>query len=199
MAPSTNWTDERIETLTRLWCAGMSATQIAVRLGGGLTRNAVIGKIHRLQISRPSKWDRLSEDERVAELRRLTARQYSRSEIARHFGTTPHMVCSWCERFGIDSASQKGRLKVWVPQKAPSNVAPLLVPQPSDDLTPLAAMSEVRERQCRHIPGDAADDDPAMCGRPVPEGSEFSFCEHHAAKFLRGVSSAATSAVNITA
>ena len=44
------WTDDRVETLTQLWREGASATQIANRLGG-VTRNAVIGKIHRLGLS----------------------------------------------------------------------------------------------------------------------------------------------------
>ncbi len=42
-----NWTDERIELLKKLWTDGLSASQIAGELGG-ITRNAVIGKAHRL-------------------------------------------------------------------------------------------------------------------------------------------------------
>ena len=45
-----SWTDERIEVLRKLWAEGMSASQIASSLGG-VTRNAVIGKIHRLGLS----------------------------------------------------------------------------------------------------------------------------------------------------
>jgi len=45
-----SWTDERIETLKRLWTDGLSASQIATSLGE-VTRNAVIGKIHRLGLS----------------------------------------------------------------------------------------------------------------------------------------------------
>ena len=41
------WTDERVETLKKLWGDGLSASQIAAELGG-ITRNAVIGKVHRL-------------------------------------------------------------------------------------------------------------------------------------------------------
>ncbi len=48
------WTDERITLLRTLWTEGLSASQIAERLGG-VTRNAVIGKAHRLGLSgRPS-------------------------------------------------------------------------------------------------------------------------------------------------
>jgi GcrA cell cycle regulator len=44
------WTDERVELLKRLWSEGLSASQIAGRLGS-VTRNAVIGKVHRLGLS----------------------------------------------------------------------------------------------------------------------------------------------------
>jgi len=45
-----SWTDERVETLKRMWNEGQSASQIAKELGG-VTRNAVIGKVHRLGLS----------------------------------------------------------------------------------------------------------------------------------------------------
>jgi GcrA cell cycle regulator len=49
-----SWTEERIETLKKMWDSGMTATQIAEELGG-VSRNAVIGKAHRLGLqSRPS-------------------------------------------------------------------------------------------------------------------------------------------------
>jgi GcrA cell cycle regulator len=44
------WTDERVELLKKLWLEGLSASQIAKQLGG-VTRNAVIGKVHRLGLS----------------------------------------------------------------------------------------------------------------------------------------------------
>lgn len=43
-----DWTDERVELLRRLWSEGLSAGQVAAEIGAGVTRNAVIGKIHRL-------------------------------------------------------------------------------------------------------------------------------------------------------
>ena len=49
------WTDERITLLKQYWEEGRSASQIAEILGEGLSRNAVIGKAHRLGLaSRPS-------------------------------------------------------------------------------------------------------------------------------------------------
>ena len=44
------WTDDRVEVLTKLWREGRSAAAIARDLGG-VTRNAVLGKIHRLGLS----------------------------------------------------------------------------------------------------------------------------------------------------
>ncbi|MDQ0318824.1 GcrA cell cycle regulator [Pararhizobium capsulatum DSM 1112] len=44
-----NWTDERVEKLKKLWSEGLSASQIAAQLGG-VSRNAVIGKVHRLSL-----------------------------------------------------------------------------------------------------------------------------------------------------
>jgi GcrA cell cycle regulator len=48
------WTDERVAQLTKLWADGLSASQIAAELGG-ITRNAVIGKVHRLGLSGRAK------------------------------------------------------------------------------------------------------------------------------------------------
>ena len=45
------WTDDRVEQLKKLWAEGLSASQIAGRLGQGVTRNAVIGKVLRLNLS----------------------------------------------------------------------------------------------------------------------------------------------------
>ncbi len=44
------WTEERVEKLKELWAEGLSASEIA-RVLGGVTRNAVIGKVHRLRLA----------------------------------------------------------------------------------------------------------------------------------------------------
>ena len=49
-----SWNDERVETLKKLWSEGFSASQIAAQLGG-VTRNAVIGKVHRLGLAARAK------------------------------------------------------------------------------------------------------------------------------------------------
>ena len=48
------WNDERVDLLKKLWADGLSASQIAGELGG-VTRNAVIGKVHRLSLSGRAK------------------------------------------------------------------------------------------------------------------------------------------------
>jgi GcrA cell cycle regulator len=48
------WTEERVEQLKKLWADGLSASQIAAQLGN-ITRNAVIGKVHRLGLSGRAK------------------------------------------------------------------------------------------------------------------------------------------------
>ncbi len=45
------WTEERIECLKELWTEGLSASQIAAELGEGVSRNAVLGKAHRLGLA----------------------------------------------------------------------------------------------------------------------------------------------------
>lgn len=45
-----SWTDDQVTTLTKLWTDGLSASQIAKQLGG-VSRNAVIGKVHRLGLA----------------------------------------------------------------------------------------------------------------------------------------------------
>ena len=50
MEVNMSWTPDRVENLKKMWSEGQSASQIATDLGG-VTRNAVIGKIHRLGLS----------------------------------------------------------------------------------------------------------------------------------------------------
>lgn len=46
-----SWSDDRVALLKRLWGEGKTAAEIAKELGEGVTRNAVIGKAHRLKLS----------------------------------------------------------------------------------------------------------------------------------------------------
>lgn len=42
------WTDEMVETLRKMWAEGKTASQVSRALGGRVSRNAVVGKVHRL-------------------------------------------------------------------------------------------------------------------------------------------------------
>ena len=67
-----SWTDERVETLKKMWAEGQSASQIAKELGG-VTRNAVIGKVHRLGLSNRVGPGTSAEDEGTAASATATA------------------------------------------------------------------------------------------------------------------------------
>ena len=71
------WTDERVQVLRKLWAEGLSANQIAKQLSCGFSRNAVIGKVHRLGLagratpSRPTKTVRVTRPRAVVTAPRL--------------------------------------------------------------------------------------------------------------------------------
>lgn len=71
------WTDDRVGQLQQLWSEGLSASEIARRLGG-VTRNAVIGKLHRLGLlgsrSRVAIAPRAARTRRRPALRRQSRR-----------------------------------------------------------------------------------------------------------------------------
>jgi GcrA cell cycle regulator len=59
-----SWTEQQIQMLKEMWGHGFSASEIAGRIGGGLSRNAIIGKAHRLKLSsRPSPISREDGEE----------------------------------------------------------------------------------------------------------------------------------------
>src|SRR3546814_20845567 len=75
-----SWTDERIATLKKMWEGGATASQIADELGG-VSRNAVIGKAHRLDLkARPSPVK--AKDEQPAPTK-PAAKPVARKEAAR--------------------------------------------------------------------------------------------------------------------
>lgn len=67
------WTPERLEALTTLWAGGMSATRIAETLGG-VSRSAVLSKIHRLGIGRPAPASPRPKRPKVERVRKSRAR-----------------------------------------------------------------------------------------------------------------------------
>jgi GcrA cell cycle regulator len=76
-----DWNDERIEALTKMWREGLSASQVARQLGG-VSRSAVIGKVHRLGIAGREAPSRPTGD-RPANRIRATAGGARRAPAAR--------------------------------------------------------------------------------------------------------------------
>ncbi len=67
------WTEERVELLKKLWTDGLSASQIAGQMGG-VTRNAVIGKVHRLGLSGRAKTNAAPAQPRPRKVARAPSR-----------------------------------------------------------------------------------------------------------------------------
>jgi GcrA cell cycle regulator len=186
-----SWTDERVETLKRMWGEGQSASQIAKELGG-VTRNAVIGKVHRLGLS--NRVGGKDEDEETA----LAAPAPSAPTAARPEPAAPRPE---------PPAPRAEPPRAAVPPSAAvpaSNVTPLplrkaiipagqpLPPQPSlNEISPEALASvrevekrakrltlmELTERTCKWPIGDPATDDFWFCGLPSLPGKPY--CEAH--------------------
>jgi GcrA cell cycle regulator len=181
-----SWTDERVELLKKMWGEGQSASQIAKELGG-VTRNAVIGKVHRLGLSNRSGGATTANGKPPAK-----------------DGMDSHAPDPMPEAPPRPAAAAKPEPanQIEPEPERPSNVTPLrkaivpagqpLPPQPSaNEISPeaLAKQSEVEkhakrltlmqltERTCKWPIGDPATEDFYFCGLPVTPGKPY--CEAH--------------------
>jgi GcrA cell cycle regulator len=187
-----SWTDERVELLKKMWSEGQSASQIAKELGG-VTRNAVIGKVHRLGLSNRSGGTVPGNGKAPA----------SEAEEAPAVtpGPEPRETAAKPPRRDETEASTD---EAQAPQEETrtTNVTPLrkpivpagqpLPPQPSaNEISPeaLAKQSEVEkhakrltlmeltERTCKWPIGDPATEEFYFCGLPVQQGKPY--CDAH--------------------
>ncbi|MGH6735129.1 MAG: GcrA family cell cycle regulator [Methyloceanibacter sp.] len=147
------WTDERVELLKKLWAEGLSASQIAGRLGG-VTRNAVIGKVHRLGLSGRATSSRSSSPRP----RRVHApRQHRAASLT--FGTRGNVALK---------PSYEAEFE---PELLP--LEELVIP-----LHERASILTLKESMCRWPIGDPAEEDFHFCGRK--KAGTLPYCEHHA-------------------
>ncbi len=178
-----SWTDERVETLKTMWGEGKSASQIAKELGG-VTRNAVIGKVHRLGLSNRNGGggSPAAKAAAAAEPKEKAAAPAPKPAAPKPAPEpTPEPVAAT----PAPSAPVPFR-KTIVPAGQP------LPPQPStNEISPeaLAKVSEVEkkalklglmeltERTCKWPVGDPATDDFWFCGLPSQAGKPY--CEAH--------------------
>jgi GcrA cell cycle regulator len=177
-----SWTDERVELLKKMWGEGQSASQIAKELGG-VTRNAVIGKVHRLGLSnRNSTGAAKSAEpkEKVAAAAKPAAPPKVQPK------TEPARPIPPPQPKSADSRPNLPARKQIIPAGQP------LPPQPSaNEISPeaLAKVNEVEkkakrlslmdltERTCKWPVGDPATEDFWFCGLTVQQGKPY--CEAH--------------------
>ena len=151
-------TDERVELLKQLWTAGLSASQIAAELGGG-TRNAVIGKVHRLGLSGRTKTTRPSAP-RVRKARRPSMPPRP----------TTRVIGNTALKINVDTDEDLD--EEVAPVRVMATVEELFIP-PEERATIL----QLNEHTCKWPIGDPGHDDFYFCGRSSDAGVPY--CEHH--------------------
>lgn len=94
-----SWTVERVQTLRRLWAKGVPASQIGKDLG--CTRNAVIGKVHRLQLKARLDHDDINKarDRRIKEALAVLEQGGCLSDLAIQWGIARPRVTQWCKQY----------------------------------------------------------------------------------------------------
>ena len=148
------WNDERVDALKKLWADGLSASQIAGRLGG-VTRNAVIGKVHRLGLAGRATTSRMK-----SHTRRVRTAQAAKGRLMR---TRP---------IGVANSPLKS---LYLADTEP------YVPPAEELVIPLNERKYIQtltESCCRWPIGDPQQPDFHFCGKKKIPG--LPYCEVHA-------------------
>ncbi|PVA11272.1 GcrA cell cycle regulator [Pelagivirga sediminicola] len=203
-----SWSDDRVELLKKMWGEGQSASQIAKELGG-VTRNAVIGKVHRLGLSNRNGGAAAAapaqaapaaapaEPEAAAERQSAKAAPKPAAKPAKAPAAKPAAKAEPAPEPEEERApAPVTRIKPIIPAGQP------LPPQPStNEIDPkaLAKVSEVEKkakklslmeltsRTCKWPVGDPATDDFWFCGLPSQAGKPY--CEAHVGVAFQPMSS----------
>jgi GcrA cell cycle regulator len=158
MSDVASWTDDRVELLKRLWNDGLSASQIAGELGG-VTRNAVIGKVHRLGLSGRAKAPAANGAARA----RKPAPERPAAGVA-----TP------------GPARGAVALTPQVRQQPEARTEPRQEVVHPDVVVPFServSIMELRDNMCRWPMGDPTQADFRFCGLKTDAGVPY--CSHH--------------------
>jgi GcrA cell cycle regulator len=164
------WNDERVELLKKLWNEGLSASQIAGRLGG-VTRNAVIGKVHRLGLS-----GRVTPTRTLGTRRPRTrdASQQLQQQQQRRVVRPRPMIAA-----GASGAAAQRAPWQWEPSIQPEGM-----PEAAEEIfIPLEdrkSVLQLKEGDCRWPIGDPQHADFHFCGHGKHES--LPYCEFHARK-----------------
>jgi GcrA cell cycle regulator len=153
MDAALTWTDDRVALLRRLWEDGQSASKIAAQLGG-VTRNAVIGKVHRLGLAGRL---RAGEDGTSAKAVEIE------TAIAVVEAEAPEPVAILSHRPAPD----------FPPPAAAVPIEPVAIP-----LSQRVTIMDLRESMCRWPLGDPTTPDFRFCGARSITG--LPYCTHHA-------------------
>lgn len=138
------WTDERVVLLKRLWVEGKTAAEIAKLIGGGVTRNAVIGKAHRLKLS--GRISPIQENARPE------------SGITRTVSTSRKV-----QKSTLSKVSNRDII-------APVQLPPV---QENYCFGDGVSLVELKERMCRWPIGDPQEAGFKFCGGPSEEGLPY--------------------------
>lgn len=196
-----SWTEERIAILSKLWEGGSTASQIAEQLGG-VSRNAVIGKAHRLGLkSRPSPVKSNSGGKPKAATKKPAIRAKAKAPAARPVearpAATPAAARPTSASNAVPSQPLPNPSRASMPkivsvgpggflrqgpgdQQPPIPPAPprRLVPaKPSPEMAEKTSLLELNERVCRWPMGHPGEADFHFCGTDVNPG--FPYCVEH--------------------
>ncbi len=191
-----SWTDDRVELLKKMWGEGQSASQIAKELGG-VTRNAVIGKVHRLGLS-----NRAGTGAAAAAKPEPKAKPAAPKAEAKPKVEAKPKPEAEAKPKPQEEPVPETRVAVMPPRAKIIPAGQPLPPQPSaNEISPeaLAKVSEIEkkakrlslmeltERTCKWPVGDPATDDFWFCGLPVQAGKPY--CEAHVGVAFQPMSS----------
>jgi GcrA cell cycle regulator len=174
------WTEERVELLKKLWLEGLSASQIAGVLGEGVTRNAVIGKVHRLKLSGRAK--PATSTPRVRSAPRPAARRVSSpASTSRSSGLGTVMKTRNSMNVG-GGGGGGGAIQGATALKMEEEFAVEMemAPQAAELFIPVEqrlTLLQLSEHTCKWPIGDPLTPDFYFCGQHSNEGKPY--CEFH--------------------
>lgn len=163
------WTDERIKQLRQLWSEGQSASKIAEKLGG-VTRNAVIGKIHRLGLSNRSE---NSEKKIITKKRGRPAKVKNTDNFQEQLDNSKNKDFSKInsDKFDELHVDDLEDNKTILLDTTLANIAEL------EKNAKKLNLMELTERTCKWPIGDPATENFWFCGHPSEQGKPY--CSTH--------------------
>ena len=172
------WTEERVELLKKLWLEGLSASQIAGVLGEGVTRNAVIGKVHRLKLSGRAKPATSAPRARPAAARPAPRRVSSPATASRSSGLGTVMKTRNTMSTGGGGGMIQGATALKMEQEF--EVEMEMAPQAAELFIPVEqrlTLLQLNEHTCKWPIGDPLTPDFYFCGQHSDEGKPY--CDFH--------------------